>query len=116
MAQQVIVSPSPHIHSGDTISKNMYGVLIALIPAFLVMLYQFRTDALLITAISVASCMLTEWVITRFFLHRPCRLLDGSALLTGVILAFNLPPLVARPHGWCRRHRHWQDGFWRTGQ
>ena len=91
MAQQVIVSPSPHIHSGDTISKNMYGVLIALIPAFLVMLYQFRTDALLITAISVASCMLTEWVITRFFLHRPCRLLDGSALLTGVILAFNLP-------------------------
>ena len=91
MAQQVIVSPSPHIHSGDTISKNMYGVLIALIPAFLVMLYQFRTDALLITAISVASCMLTEWVITRFFLHRPCSLLDGSALLTGVILAFNLP-------------------------
>ena len=77
MAQQVIVSPSPHIHSGDTISKNMYGVLIALIPAFLVMLYQFRVDALLITAISVASCMLTEWVITRFFLHRPCQLLDG---------------------------------------
>ena len=91
MAQQVIVSPSPHIHSGDTISKNMYGVLIALIPAFLVMLYQFRVDALLITAISVASCMLTEWDITRFFLHRPCQLLDGSALLTGVILAFNLP-------------------------
>ena len=55
MAQQVIVSPSPHIHSGDTISKNMYGVLIALIPVFLVMLYQFRTDALLITAISVAT-------------------------------------------------------------
>ena len=69
----------------------MYGVLIALIPAFLVMLYQFRVDALLITAISVASCMLTEWVITRFFLRRPCQLLDGSALLTGVILAFNLP-------------------------
>lgn len=91
MAQQIIVSPSPHVHSGDTIGKNMYGVLIALIPAFLVMLYQYRVDALLVTAISVISCLLTEWVITRFLLHRQSRLSDGSALLTGVILAFNLP-------------------------
>lgn len=91
MAQQVIISPSPHIHSGDSIGKNMYGVLIALVPAFLVMLYQFRLQALIITAIAVVSCVLTEWIITKYLMKRVSYIMDGSAILTGVLLAFNLP-------------------------
>ena len=56
MENKLIVSPSPHVHSGDSI-ENMYGVLIALIPAFLVAVYVFRLDALIITALSVLFCM-----------------------------------------------------------
>ncbi len=54
MEQKLIVSPSPHVHSGDTIPKNMYAVLIALIPAFLVAIYTFRASMRCwITALSV---------------------------------------------------------------
>ena len=88
---RVIVSPSPHIHCGDSISRNMYNVLIALIPAFAFSIYQFGWQSLLVTAISVGMCCLTEWFITTVMLHRKCYLMDGSAILTGVLLAFNLP-------------------------
>lgn len=91
MENRIIVSPSPHIHGGDSISRNMYGVLIALIPAFAFSVYQFGWHALLITAICVLTCCITEWFITRFMLHRTNYVLDGSAILTGVLLAFNLP-------------------------
>ncbi len=91
MENRVIVSPSPHIHSGDSVSRNMYGVLIALIPAFAFSIWQFGWHALLVTAICVVTCMLTELFITRVMLRRPNYILDGSALLTGVLLAFNLP-------------------------
>lgn len=85
------VSPSPHIHSGDSISKNMYGVLIALIPAFLVSLYFFGLGALVVTLVSVASCLLFEFLIQKFLMKKEPTLWDGSAVLTGVLLAFNLP-------------------------
>ena len=91
MENKLIITPSPHIHSGDSISKNMYGVLIALIPAFLFSVYQFGWHALLVTAICVVTCCLTEWFITRFMLRRENYILDGSAILTAVLLAFNLP-------------------------
>ncbi len=89
--EKLIVSPSPHIHSGDSISKNMYGVLIALIPAFLVSLYCFGLGALIVTLISVASCVLCEYLIQKFLLKKEPTLYDGSAIITGVLLAFNLP-------------------------
>lgn len=85
------VSPSPHIHGGDSISKNMYGVLIALIPAFLVSLYYFGLGALIVTIVSIASCMLFEFLIQKFLMKKEATLWDGSALLTGLLLAFNLP-------------------------
>ena len=53
MENKLYVSPSPHIHGGDSISKNMYGVLIALVPAFLVSLYFFGLGALIVTVASV---------------------------------------------------------------
>lgn len=91
MENKLIVSPSPHIHSGDTIQKNMYGVLIALIPAFLVALYVFRLDALIITALSVLFCMGFEYLIVKYLMKKTPHILDGSAIITGVLLAFNVP-------------------------
>lgn len=91
MENKLVVSPSPHIHSGDSIPKNMYGVLIALIPAFLVSLYVFRLDAVLITLFSVLFCVGFEYLITKFILKKEPTISDGSAILTGVLLAFNLP-------------------------
>ena len=91
MENKLVVSPSPHIHSGDSIPKNMYGVLIALIPAFLVSLYVFRLDAVLITVFSVLFCVGFEYLITKFILKKEPTISDGSAILTGVLLAFNLP-------------------------
>lgn len=91
MKHKLVVSPSPHVHSGDTIQKNMYGVLIALIPAFLVALYVFRLDALVITACSVLFCMGFEYLIVKYILKKEPAILDGSAIITGVLLAFNVP-------------------------
>ncbi len=91
MEHKLVVSPSPHVHSGDTIQKNMYGVLIALIPAFLVALYVFRLDALVITACSVLFCMGFEYLIVKYILKKEPAILDGSAIITGVLLAFNVP-------------------------
>lgn len=91
MENKLYVSPSPHIHGGDSISKNMYGVLIALIPAFLVSLYFFGLGALVVTTTSVAACVLFEYLIQKFLMKKEPTLCDGSAILTGVLLAFNLP-------------------------
>ncbi len=91
MNNKLIVSPSPHVHSGDSIEKNMYGVLIALIPAFLVAIYVFRLDALIITALSVLFCVGFEYLIARFILKTEPSVFDGSAIITGVLLAFNVP-------------------------
>ena len=91
MENYLYVSPSPHIHSGDSISKNMYGVLIALIPAFLVSLNVFGLGALIVTITSVASCVLFEYLIQKFLMKKEPTICDGSAILTGVLLAFNLP-------------------------
>ncbi len=82
---------SPHIHSGDSISRKMWDVIIALIPALLVSLYFFGLGSLLITSVSIASCVLFEYLIGRFLLKRESSLRDGSAILTGLLLAFNLP-------------------------
>lgn len=92
MANKLTLSLSPHVHNGDSIQKNMYGVLIALIPAFLVSLFVFGLGALIVTLTSVAACMFFEWAITKYILKRErTTITDGSAILTGVLLAFNLP-------------------------
>ena len=91
MENSLYVSPSPHIHGGDSISKNMYGVQIALIPAFLVSLYCFGLGALIVTATSVLACVIFEYLIQRFLMKKEPTLCDGSAILTGVLLAFNVP-------------------------
>ena len=92
MENKLTVSLSPHVHSGDSVKKNMYGVLIALLPAFLVSLYFFGLGALVVTATSVLACVFFEWAIGKFILKRETTsITDGSAIITGVLLAFNLP-------------------------
>lgn len=89
---KLIVSLSPHVHGGDSVRKNMYGVLVALIPAFLASLYFFGLGALIVTATSVAACLLFEWAIGKYLMKKETTTIgDGSALITGVLLAFNLP-------------------------
>jgi electron transport complex protein RnfD len=91
MANKLVISPSPHVHSGDSIQKNMYGVLIALIPAFLVAIYVFGVDALKITVLSVLFCVGFEYLIAKYIMKRQPTIFDGSAIITGVLLAFNVP-------------------------
>ena len=89
--KQLIVSPAPHAHSGDSVRKNMLLVILALLPAYVVSVVEFGWGALITALISVAACMLFEWLITRFMLKEPSHLDDLSAILTGLLLAFNLP-------------------------
>lgn len=69
----------------------MYGVLIALIPALLVSFYYFGIGSAIVCLSSVAACVFFEWAITKYLLKRESTVLDGSAILTGVLLGFNLP-------------------------
>lgn len=92
MANKLIVSLSPHIHGNDSVQNNMYGVCIALIPALLASLYFFGLGAAIVLITSVLSCVCFEWAITRFILKRDkITVTDGSAILTGLLLGFNLP-------------------------
>ena len=92
MANKLIVSLSPHVHNNDSVQRNMYGVLIALIPALLVSLIYFGVEAAIVTLTSVVACVFFEWAITKFILKREKNtILDGSAIITGVLLAFNVP-------------------------
>ena len=91
MAQKLYITTSPHVHCGDTIERNMRTVIWALVPAFIASVIVFGAGAVIVTATSVASCLFFEWFITRFLLKRPSTLADGSAIITGILLAFNLP-------------------------
>jgi len=87
----ISISPSPHDHAGQSVPKLMYGVLIALIPAFLVSCYVFGIGALIITLTAMASCFLFEFLIRKYLMQEKPGVMDGSALITGALLAFCLP-------------------------
>ena len=89
---KLIVSLSPHAHGTDTVEKNMYGVIIALIPALLVSFWFFGIGSAIVCATSVAACVFFEWAINKFMLKSErTTICDGSAVLTGLLLGFNLP-------------------------
>ena len=88
----LIVSLSPHAHGTDSVEKNMYGVIIALIPALLVSLFYFGIGSAIVLASSVIACVFFEWAINKFILkNEKTTIADGSAILTGLLLGFNLP-------------------------
>lgn len=88
---KLIISPAPHIHGGDTISKNMIGVIIALVPALLVGFYYFGLGAIIVTLTAVIASVAFEYLIQRFIFKTETSIGDGSAALTGLLLAMNLP-------------------------
>lgn len=85
------VSGSPHVHAHQNVKSIMYGVVIAMIPAIFVSVYFFGIDAARVLLISVLACLFFEWVIQKYLIKGPVTINDGSALVTGVLLAFNVP-------------------------
>ena len=85
------VSGSPHVHGTETVKKIMWSVVIALLPALAVSVFYFGLPVLILTLVSIATCLLTEYLIQRFLLKGNVSITDGSAVITGLLLAFNVP-------------------------
>ena len=88
----MIVSPNPHIHANVSTKKLMLDVIIALCPAAIVSFLFYGLSEIAIMAISVASCVVLEWAITKYLMRKPSTTGDLSAIVTGILLAMNLPP------------------------
>ena len=88
---RLIVSPSPHLHTKTSTKSLMRDVVIALIPAVIVSVLFYGWSELLVLGVSVASCVLLEYLITKFLLKGKCTIGDWSAVITGLLLALNLP-------------------------
>ena len=88
---KILVSPNPHLHSKTTTAVLMRDVVIALLPAVLVSVFFYGWKELLVLAVSVLSCVLIEYLITRYCLKKASTIGDWSAIVTGILLALNLP-------------------------
>lgn len=91
------VSPSPHLSGKDTTRKLMIGVIIALLPSLVTSVYYFGSGAIIVALTAVISCLLFEFVIQKYIIRGPVTITDGSAIVTGLLLAFNVPsnlPLI----------------------
>jgi len=86
-----VVTSSPHVRDADSISKIMWTVNIALLPALVMAVYFFGFKAMWITLLAIAAAVITEGAIQKLT-KRPLRIHDGAAVITGILLAFNLPP------------------------
>ena len=89
--RRLIVSGSPHIHTGSSVKSRMWGVVIALLPALAFSLYAFGIGALVVIAVSVLGCVMTEYLIQRYLIKGELTITNGSAVITGLLLAMNLP-------------------------
>ncbi len=88
---KMIISPSPHIHSKDSTRSLMLDVVIALLPAVIVSFLFYGWREILVMGVSVGSCVILEYAITRYLLHKNSTIGDLSAVVTGILLALNLP-------------------------
>jgi Na+-translocating ferredoxin:NAD+ oxidoreductase subunit D len=91
--KQLIISSSPHILSHETISRIMWSVVIALLPALIGSVYFFGFRMLLIIGLSVLSAVSFE-ALSQMMWHKKVTINDGSAVITGILVAFNLPPNI----------------------
>jgi electron transport complex protein RnfD len=90
---KLIVSNSPHLHNDESVKKIMWGVVASLIPAGAAGVFIFGINALWVITLGVISAVITEGVL-QLLTKRKVTVLDGSAVLTGLLLAYNLPPSV----------------------
>ncbi|MFI3286422.1 MAG: RnfABCDGE type electron transport complex subunit D [Rikenellaceae bacterium] len=91
MANKLLVAPSPHVHSTESTSRIMRDVVIALVPALVVSVIYFGISALVVTLVSILSCVLFEYLIQKFLVKGECTICNYSAIVTGILLGFNLP-------------------------
>ncbi|MDE7026756.1 RnfABCDGE type electron transport complex subunit D [Duncaniella freteri] len=91
MDNLITISPSPHAQTPTTVSRLMLHVIIALVPAVLFALYYFGIGAAIVIATSIVGCIAAEYLITRYMLGRKPSIGNLSAVLTGLLLALNLP-------------------------
>ena len=94
MANKLIVAPAPHVQSAQSTTKIMRDVVIALLPALVVSALLFGWSVLGVTALSVVCCVVFEYLIQRFMLRGAPTVGNLSAVVTGVLLAFNLPASI----------------------
>jgi electron transport complex protein RnfD len=87
----ITVSGSPHLHGDQSVKKIMWGVVIAMLPAFFVSVWYFGIPALLTILVAIVTCLAAEYLMRRYILHEEPSLSDGSAVITGMLLAFNVP-------------------------
>ena len=85
------ISGSPHVHSGESVKKIMWAVVASLMPAFFVSVYYFGLPVIILTLVSIGGCVLFEYLIQKFLMHKKTTIDDGSAVVTGLLLAFNVP-------------------------
>lgn len=90
MENKLIASSSPHIRHDETTQKLMLDVIIALLPALVASIFYFGTNSIILVVASVASAVITEYACQRF-MNRPITVTDLSAVVTGMLVAFNLP-------------------------
>lgn len=88
---KLFISPSPHVYEDTSVKRLMYDVVIALLPALAFSVYFFGMGAIIVTLTAVVSCLAFEWLIQKFILKQEPSITDGSALVTGILLAFNIP-------------------------
>ena len=91
MSRLITVSPSPHTHSEESVPRLMFSVVLALLPALGVSIYFFGWGAAIITSVAIVSCLVFEYIIQKFVLKTELSITDGSAIVTGILIAFNLP-------------------------
>lgn len=91
MNKLLTITPSPHMHQGDSVNKIMYSVVFALLPALIWSFIVFGLSAVVVTLTSVVACIVIEWVIQKYLMKQEPSIKDGSALLTGILLAMNVP-------------------------
>ncbi len=85
------ISGSPHIQGDESTKKIMYGVVIAMVPTMLFSIYFFGLDAIRVFLIAIAASLFFEWIIQKYLIKGPLTINDGSALVTAILLALNLP-------------------------
>ena len=85
------VSGSPHIHGGLSVEKVMWLVILAMGPAMLASFYFFGLGAIKVTLVAVLSAVFFEFVISKYVMKEKPQIGDGSAIITGILLAFNVP-------------------------
>ena len=94
MANKLIVAPAPHVQTAQSTASIMRDVVIALMPALVVSTVVFGANVLRVVALSVAACVAFEYLIQRFLVRGPLTVNNGSAVVTGLLLAFNLPATI----------------------